>query len=344
MVRNIYASINKKNKRKSGKSQTNKSQAKRPKFIILNEGSDVKKSNENFEELSEKDSNKPVDFKNYKENHYNKHKKKQKSVRKLKDSKTNISDQEDTFKLNLEKKDRKRSGKIGLGLGYYLGGQFMKAQKSSSKKGETESSINITDNLMKVSRNTDRNKSFDFRENKYHYLLSSFSKNKPRSRVPKGFERRTEIIPEKESLSKRGKFPNYTSMNYYSSPVDNLYTKDKPNKLLLTPISRTSNKDYKIKIFSGKRKQEVLEKSEIGDEEYQVTQKENLEEKKRRAKIQEYLTLLEESNIHSSEFERQVKKNMDIFKNWKDNSMAEFFEFRSTKELYKIKVSLIQIL
>lgn len=82
-------------------------------------------------------------------------------------------------------------------------------------------------------------------------------------------------------------------------------------------------------------------------EECLATQKENFEEKKRKKKIGEYLKILESK---CGSFEKglsgdakEVREKVAIcFKNWKSNSLAEFFDFKSSKSLYKIKVKVIR--
>lgn len=75
-----------------------------------------------------------------------------------------------------------------------------------------------------------------------------------------------------------------------------------------------------------------------------ATQKENTDEKKKAQKIQEYVEQLRtKCGLRDNQFAPETKeirtRVMGCFKNWKSTSLAEFFDFKSNKSLYKIKVT-----
>jgi hypothetical protein len=79
-------------------------------------------------------------------------------------------------------------------------------------------------------------------------------------------------------------------------------------------------------------------------EEYMITQKENLEEKKKKNKINGYLKILEKKcgmndKLIFQDSNSVREKVVSCFKNWTQKSHAEFFDFKSSKSLYKIKVT-----
>lgn len=86
-------------------------------------------------------------------------------------------------------------------------------------------------------------------------------------------------------------------------------------------------------------------RSECGSglEDCLATQKENTDEKKKAKKIQEYLDLLRSKcGASDSQFAPETRdiraRVVGCFKNWRSTSLAEFFDFKSNKSLYKIKV------
>ena len=117
--------------------------------------------------------------------------------------------------------------------------------------------------------------------------------------------------------------------------------------------SKKSNKkrtrDFKLKFWSpdpfetgeARGQKRGLRAREGSEDVTLVTKKENLEEAQRRRRVEEFLKVLVDRTgmgYNSSEQQSLKKKIRSVFKGWKNNSVAEFFEFKSNKELYKIKV------
>lgn len=108
-------------------------------------------------------------------------------------------------------------------------------------------------------------------------------------------------------------------------------------------------KDFKLKFWSpdpfesgeARVQKKVLRAREGSEDVALVTKKENLEEAQRRRKVEEFLKVLVDRtglNYGGNEPNALKKKIRSVFKGWKNNSVAEFFDFKSNKELYKIKV------
>ena len=113
-------------------------------------------------------------------------------------------------------------------------------------------------------------------------------------------------------------------------------------------------KDFKLKFWSpdpfesgeARVQKKVLRAREGSEDVALVTKKENLEEAQRRRKVEEFLKVLVDRtglNYGGNEPNALKKKIRSVFKGWKNNSVAEFFDFKSNKELYKIKVLLSNI-
>ena len=315
-IRNIYVSINKKQNstlRQSKLNKHNSSQTKRQKFITLRDSSEKQHSKDMVDTPTEI-NNKTRNF-----------------IRNEQSKKI--------FQSSLKKhKGKTRSLKMDIGLGYYLGNQIAK-EKLKRANPNSLATINITDNLVEAqkanSKCTERNKSIDFPENKYHYLLNSFSRNKSHKKISKKIKMKTELMEEKEESQKFKKCTNYISMNCYSSPVDSLYGVDDKGNSLQNPIMKLGSGDY---IASSSKRTHNISRIDISQEHYQITQKENIEDKLKKNKINTYIEILEKNCDSNDELEELENKITNIFKNWKKSSMAEFFEFKSSKGLYKIKV------
>lgn len=112
------------------------------------------------------------------------------------------------------------------------------------------------------------------------------------------------------------------------------------------------NRDFKLKFWSpdpfetgeARVHKRALRGREGSEDVTLVTKKENLEEAQRRRRVEEFLKVLVDRTgigYNSSDQQSLKKKIRSVFKGWKNNSVAEFFEFKSNKELYKIKVEFL---
>jgi hypothetical protein len=257
-------------------------------------------------------------------------------------------------------------------VNYYL------SSKMISNKDMPSTSKHISLN-SKLNSSHLRNKT-DLRENKYHYLLSSFNKSK--SRYKKGHraaEANTEILLTCDKSSIKARQQNYTSMNQYSShiatyeeskihmvtPVSNKHFKSnfKKNAFRSSKTSQKHSNSKSIKPetsklnssthnqvetltnnFSAKNLKHISNSkmSNAVPKDCHQTKKENCEGKHFKKPVYLMMEKMRRSVQRDKEFEELVVSNRNVFRNWRKNSLAEFFEFKSNKSLYKIKVNLYE--
>ena len=176
-----------------------------------------------------------------------------------KNTQSKLSFNVDSAEKNSENKKKRQKSETG----YYISSRMSGSREASAKSKH----INLTSKLESSNLKNNMN---EMKENKYHYLLSSFSKNK--SRYKKSFrpsERNTEILLTSEKSSYKMKNHNYTSMNYYSN---HLATNEDSKNNIITPVNKNVKMNMRKNVFRSNRN---LENTENKKEESKETGKIN---------------------------------------------------------------------
>lgn len=156
---------------------------------------------------------------------------------------------------------------------------------------------------------------------------------------------------EKSAKRKEGKEENkseITCSNEVKQKETSSNQKKKNSKKISLSIQTTENISHNTINNNFKKKKVLKSNCNITLEDCLITQKENTEENKRKKKVQHYLQILENKSglTHNitPDFNEIKSKVKSCFKNWSSSSLAEFFDFKSNKGLYKIKVKQVYTL
>lgn len=185
------------------------------------------------------------------------------------------------------------------------------------------------------------------KEKKYELKLFSEKKkhgSEPRRESPAGAEagggtKERKREREQEAGSKRE--PGKATSRQQEKERERRKEREKAKKTQL--CIQTGELGSHVTVDQNLSKPPKRELREAGVEDCLATQKQNGDEKQKAAKIAEFLELLRAKcglRGKAPPETREVRERLAAsFRNWKATSLAEFFEFKSSKSLYKIKVS-----